>query len=98
MSISIQTTSAPQPSFDGQRLRSLRRKRGLSADKLAQQADLCARQIWRMEAGRRPNVRAITLAQIARVLETSIDYLMGLTDRPEPYGYEDPDHAPSARQ
>lgn len=25
------------------------------------------------------NVRAITLTQVARVLETSIDYLMGLT-------------------
>ena len=96
MSIPTQTTLAAQPSFDGQRLRRLRHKRGLSVRKLAKQADLCTRQIWRMEAGHRPNVRAITLAQVARVLETSIDYLMGLTDRPEPYECEDPGHTRSA--
>lgn len=69
------------PAFDGTRLRAVRRDRGVSADKLARLTELTTRQIWRMEAGERPNVRAITLARVAQVLDTSIDYLMGLTDQ-----------------
>lgn len=77
-----ETTVTVEPSLDGQRMRQLRRERGLSARKLAERTGLCLRQIWRMEAGHRPNVRAITVARVALVLETSMDYLMGLADRP----------------
>ena len=83
MSHPTPSTSRTLPAFNGPRLRHLRHERGLSAQKLAEKADLCVRQIWRMEAGHRPNVRAITVAQVAMVLETSIDYLMGLTDSPD---------------
>ena len=68
--------------FHGQRLRRLRRERGMSVHLLARQAGLCPRQIWRLEAGDRPNVRAITVARIALALGTSVDYLLGLTDEP----------------
>ena len=74
-----------EAALDGARLRQLRRERDLSARKLAEQTGLCVRQIWRMEAGHRPNVRAITVARVAVALSTSIDYLMGLTDTPAPY-------------
>ena len=62
---------AAKPTLDGARLRQLRRERGISARKLAEQADLCVRQIWRMEAGHRPNVRAVTVVRIALALGTS---------------------------
>lgn len=68
--------------FHGQRLRHLRRERGVSVHLLARQAALSARQIWRLEAGDRPNVRAITVARLALALDTSTDYLLGLTDGP----------------
>jgi len=70
------------PAFNGQRLRQLRRSRGLPAHRLAKEASVSTRHIWRLEAGTRPNVRAVTLARIALVLETSLDYLVGLTDDP----------------
>ena len=78
-------TTQDEVALDGARLRQLRRERGLSARKLAEQTGLCVRQIWWMEAGHRPNVRAITVARVALALATSIDYLMGLTDTPSPY-------------
>jgi len=78
-------TLTAELALDGKRLRQLRRERGLSARRLAEHADLCVRQIWRMEAGHRPNVRAITVARIALALATSMDYLMGLTEEPVPY-------------
>ena len=83
MSSHNEITLAIVPAFDGQRQRRLRCERGLSARGLAERADLCVRQIWRMESGHRPNVRAITVARISLALNTSIDYLMGLTDDPE---------------
>jgi transcriptional regulator with XRE-family HTH domain len=74
-----------EPALDGARLRQLRRERGLSARKLAERANLCVRQIWRLEAGHRPNVRAITVARIALALTTTMDYLMGLSEDPAPH-------------
>jgi hypothetical protein len=59
---------AAEPALDGARLRQLRCERGFSARKRAEQADLCVRQIWRMEAGHRPNVRAVTVTRIALAL------------------------------
>ena len=77
-----QTTLPNDLVFRGQRLRRLRRERGMSVHLLAHQAGLCARQIWRLEAGDRPNVRAITVARISLALDTSADYLLGLTEEP----------------
>ena len=69
------------PAFDGQRLRQLRKSRGLPAHRLAEQANLSTRHLWRLEAGTRPRVAAVTLARIASALDTSVDYLMGLSDQ-----------------
>jgi len=71
-------------SFHGERVRTLRRQRKISADKLARITGLTARHIFRLERNERPQVWGITAAQLALALETSIDYLFGLTNDPTP--------------
>lgn len=78
------TTQSLPPRFDGTRLRALRKQRGLSTDALARLTTLTARHLWRLEGGQRPHVAAVTLARLARTLQTSVDYLVGLTDNPAP--------------
>ncbi len=67
---------------DGKRMRALRKARGFSADALAWHAGFNSRHIWRLESGRYQHAAAITLAAIAQVLDTTIEYLLGLTDDP----------------
>ena len=71
-----------EPAFDGARLRAVRRQRGLSARDVERMAKVTARHIWRLEAGKRPNVAAVTLARIALAVDVDINYLLGLTDVP----------------
>ena len=40
--------------------------------------------MWRLEAGKRPNVAAVTLARIALAVDVDINYLLGLTDVSQP--------------
>jgi len=65
----------------GDRLRSLRTQRGLSQEGLAEEVGVRGQQIWRYEKGDNTPA-ADVLAQIARALGTSADYLIGLTDDP----------------
>ena len=67
---------------DGRRMRGLRKARGFSADALGWHVGLSSRHIWRLETGKRQPVAAITMAAIAPVLNTTIEYLLGLTDDP----------------
>jgi transcriptional regulator with XRE-family HTH domain len=46
-------------------------------------AKVTARHIWRLEAGKRPNVAAVTLSRIALAVDVDINYLVGLTDVPQ---------------
>lgn len=71
-----------EPLFDGARLRAVRKERGLSARDVERMARVTARHIWRLEAGKRPNVAAVTLARIALAVEVDINYLLGLTEDP----------------
>ena len=71
-----------EPKFDGARLRAVRKRSGLSVHDVEQRAKVTARHIWRLEAGKRPNVAAVTLARIALAVDVDIDYLLGLTDVP----------------
>ena len=71
-----------EPAFDGARLRAKRKKQGLSAHDVERMARVTARHIWRLEAGKRPHVAAITLSGIAMAVDVDIDYLLGLTDVP----------------
>ncbi len=43
-------------------------------------SSVSARHIWRLEAGERPNTSAVTLARVAQALNTTLEYLLGLTD------------------
>ena len=71
-----------EPTFDGERLRAVRKERGLSARDVERMARVTARHIWRLEAGKRPNVAAVTLARIALAVDVDINYLLGMTDDP----------------
>jgi transcriptional regulator with XRE-family HTH domain len=73
-----------EPAFDGARLRAVRKKQGLSAHDVERMARVTARHIWRLEAGKRPNVAAVTLARIALALDVDFNYLLGLTNVPRP--------------
>ena len=72
--------SVLEPVFDGERLRALRKRRKLSAEKTARRANVSTRHFRRLEAGQRPNTAAITLARIALALDTTVEYFLGLTD------------------
>ncbi len=66
------------------RLRELREQRGWSISTLASLSGVSVSQLYRLEKGERPRVAAVTLARIAQALETSVDYLLGLTDNSKP--------------
>jgi transcriptional regulator with XRE-family HTH domain len=68
----------------GARVKALRRERGLSQGKLARIAGLNDTHISRIENNERPGVQAIAVARIARALDTSADYLLGLSNDPTP--------------
>ena len=68
--------------FRGNRLRALRHKRGLSADKVARLTGLTTHHVYRLERGERPHVWGITVAKLAVALETTTDYLLNLTADP----------------
>ena len=84
---SVPTTLTPV-AFHGERLRALRRTRGVSADRLGKLTDLTVRHIYRLECNLRPNVWGITVAKLAQALQTSSDYLLGLSDDPTPYNIQ----------
>jgi transcriptional regulator with XRE-family HTH domain len=73
-----------EPRFDGARLRAVRKQRGLSVHEVGQMARVTARHIWRLEANKRPHVAAVTLARIALALGVGMEYLVGLSDSPQP--------------
>lgn len=68
--------------FDAQRMRAKRLERGLSAEKLARQADISVRHVLRLEAGDRPRTSAVTVARLALALGTTVEFLLGATDDP----------------
>jgi transcriptional regulator with XRE-family HTH domain len=67
----------------GDRLRSLRNKQGYTQEELSVLVNIGSRQIWRYENGE-TSPDGDTLGSIAKVLSTSADYLLGLTDDPTP--------------
>ncbi len=79
------------PVLDAQRMRALRKQRGISTDTLAHRTGITARHILRMEGGNMPNTRAVTLARIAIGLNTTMEYLLGMSDDPTFYCSEQHD-------
>lgn len=69
--------------MNGSRLRETRELKGLTQSELSERANLGEKEIWRYENGK-STPSADTVAQIARVLEVSTDFLLGLVDDPDP--------------
>jgi transcriptional regulator with XRE-family HTH domain len=67
---------------DGKRMRALREARGVSADALGWHAGLNSRHIWHLDSGKYQRAAAMVMAAIAQVLNTTIEYLLGLTNDP----------------
>lgn len=69
--------------MDGQRLKELRIKQGHTQESLAELIGADNRQVWRWESGKyAPS--ADMLINLAQALNTTADYLLGLTDDPSP--------------
>lgn len=78
------------------RLRDLRIARGYTQEELAELLNLSIRQIIRYENGDN-DPTAEVLAQMAKVLSISADYLLGLTHDPVGY-FEEKDLSPTERK
>lgn len=74
----------------GERVRSLRQRQGLTQRQLGQRANLPHNSISRIESGQSPDITTKTLIALARALDVSADYLLGLSPRME--RLNEPDH------
>ena len=63
----------------GKRIKALRRKRGLTQEELARRAGMRQGMISRIESGQADEVETSTLIALAKGLEVSTDWLLGLT-------------------
>jgi transcriptional regulator with XRE-family HTH domain len=80
---SISTWKSVDQPMRGDRLKQIRELKGYTQEQLAEILDMGNRQIWRYENNETdPGSEAV--AQIARVLEVSTDFLLGLSDEPIP--------------
>jgi transcriptional regulator with XRE-family HTH domain len=68
----------------GERILILRRRCGLTQRELAKSADLNTNTIARLEQGSLKDLGGQAVVRIARVLDTSADYLLGMTDNEDP--------------
>lgn len=69
--------------FYGERVRALRQQQRLSAARLAAACGITARHIYRVEANQKKHLWATTVLRLAVTLNTTTDYLFGLTDDPQ---------------
>jgi transcriptional regulator with XRE-family HTH domain len=70
--------------MQGERLRRIREEMGISQEDLGERLGLGNRQIWRYENNEtRPSSEIV--ASIAKSLNVSADFLLGLSDDPIPY-------------
>jgi len=69
----------------GDRFKALRESKGYTYQHLAELLGLSTMQIWRYEAGK-SDATGDVLSRMARVFDVSVDYLLGLTDVPNPPG------------
>ena len=68
----------------GERVRRARRAQDMTQDTLAQRSGLNVMTIWRLEKGKAKAVYADTVADLARSLRVSADYLLGLSEQEHP--------------
>ncbi len=68
----------------GERLRKMREIRGYTREALAELLDVHWTYVEKLEKGKRYPSFAM-LVKLLTILEVSADYLLGLTDNPQPY-------------
>jgi transcriptional regulator with XRE-family HTH domain len=68
----------------GQRVITARSKYGWTRRELAKRAGLHEQHLANVERGERHRIEAETIIKLARALDCSTDYLVGLTDDPTP--------------
>lgn len=66
--------------YPGMRIKELRIKKGLSQDDLANKLRMHRVNISHYERGKITNIPSDTLIEIAKILNTDIDYLLGLSN------------------
>lgn len=66
--------------LNGERVKLLRVRRGWSVAQLALQAGMTRDGVHKIESGGRVGASAASAAALARALETTSDFLLGLTD------------------
>lgn len=64
----------------GERIRALRKKKGLTLDQLATATESSKSYIWELENKNPPRPSAEKIARIATALDVTGDYLMGADD------------------
>lgn len=68
----------------GDRLKALREAQGLTQRDLADQLEIGEKEIWRYE-NVTSNPTSLKLTKMAAFFNVSVDYLVGLTDKPSAY-------------
>ena len=73
----------------GERIKSLRTAKTMSAEMLAAKIKVAPASIYRYESGETQNIPAKTLLAIASELGTTVDFLLGKCENPEEQMYTD---------
>lgn len=68
----------------GARVRALRQARNIEPGVLAYKAGISTAHVYRLERGERPHASAVVVGKVARALQTTVEYLIGLTSDPSP--------------
>lgn len=71
----------------GENVRKIRMEKGLTQERLAEEAELSLTSVQKMETGQ-SGARLETLIRIALVLGASLDILTGITEKDEKYGIQ----------
>jgi transcriptional regulator with XRE-family HTH domain len=61
-----------------ERLEACRREKGWSITEFARRAKMNPTLLWKILHGDRPNIAAVTVKRLARVLGVTTDYLLGM--------------------
>lgn len=76
------------PGTVNERIGDLRTSRGLQQKELAEMIGVSASQLSRIENGETTNINSETIAKLARALNVSTDYILGLTTISVPKSYD----------
>lgn len=71
------TKETAVPQTVGDRIKSLRKKKNLTLDQLAEQAGLSKSYLWELENKNPPRPSGEKLTGLARALDVTVDYLLG---------------------